>query len=172
MLATETLTGIDLLISADNPPNTARRAALARFAAENNIARIGWQAKRGTPEPIVLLRPPQVRFGAVVVDLRAQRLRIGAADRAAMKLAIGQTRAMRQQISKADRTSGALGRVEWSFRIEQDAHARQLRRADRDWIVERESSFVEQHQRRDCRDGLGHRRDPEDRVALHWESTN
>jgi 23S rRNA (uracil1939-C5)-methyltransferase len=69
VLATETLTGIDLLISADNPPNTARRAALARFAAENNIARIGWQAKRGTPEPIVLLRPPQVRFGAVVVDL-------------------------------------------------------------------------------------------------------
>ena len=69
ILATETLTGIDLLISADEPPNAARREALARFAAESNVARIGWQAKRGTPEPIVLLRPPQVRFGAVGVDL-------------------------------------------------------------------------------------------------------
>jgi 23S rRNA (uracil1939-C5)-methyltransferase len=69
ILATETLTGIDLLITADDAPNTARRANLARFAAENNVARIGWQAKRGSLEPIVLLRPPQVRFGDVLVDL-------------------------------------------------------------------------------------------------------
>jgi len=69
ILATETLTGIDLLISADEPPNATRREALARFAAQSNVARIGWQAQRGTPEPIVLLRPPQVRFGAVMVDL-------------------------------------------------------------------------------------------------------
>jgi 23S rRNA (uracil1939-C5)-methyltransferase len=89
VLATETLTGIDLLISADNSPNTARRAALARFAAENNIARIGWQAKRGTPEPIVLLRPPQVRFGEVLVDLPMPSfLQPSAEGEAALKAAV------------------------------------------------------------------------------------
>jgi 23S rRNA (uracil1939-C5)-methyltransferase len=69
VLATETVTGVDLLISADEAPNAMRRAALAQFAAENTIARIGWQAKRGLPEPIVLLRPPQMRFGPATVDL-------------------------------------------------------------------------------------------------------
>ena len=69
ILATETLTGFDLLITCDARPNAGQRAALAGFAAESNVARIGWQGKRGTPEPIVLLRPPQVRFGEVLVDL-------------------------------------------------------------------------------------------------------
>jgi 23S rRNA (uracil1939-C5)-methyltransferase len=69
ILATETLTGIDLLITTADAPSVAARTALARFAAENGIARIGWQAKRGAPEPIVLLRTPQVRFGDVLVDL-------------------------------------------------------------------------------------------------------
>lgn len=69
ILATETLTGFDLLITCDATPNAGQRAALAAFAAEHNVARIGWHGKRGTPEPIVLLRPPQVRFGAVLVDL-------------------------------------------------------------------------------------------------------
>jgi 23S rRNA (uracil1939-C5)-methyltransferase len=69
ILATETLTGFDLLIACEATPNAGQRAALAHFAAEHNVARIGWQSKRGTPEPVVLLRPPQVRFGAVLVDL-------------------------------------------------------------------------------------------------------
>ncbi|WP_119304396.1 class I SAM-dependent RNA methyltransferase [Dongia deserti] len=69
ILATETLTGIDLLITADEPPNAAGRATLARLAAGSNIARMGWQGQRGSPEPIVLLQPPQVRFGDVLVDL-------------------------------------------------------------------------------------------------------
>jgi 23S rRNA (uracil1939-C5)-methyltransferase len=69
ILATETLTGFDLLITCDATPNAGQRAALAAFAAQHNVARIGWQGRRGTPEPIVLLRPPQVRFGAVLVDL-------------------------------------------------------------------------------------------------------
>jgi 23S rRNA (uracil1939-C5)-methyltransferase len=69
ILATETLTGVDLLITCDATPNAGQRAALARFAAEHNVARIGWQGKRGTPEPIMLLRAPQVRFGVVLVDL-------------------------------------------------------------------------------------------------------
>ena len=69
ILATETLTGFDLLITCDATPNAGQRAALAGFAAEHNVARIGWQSRRGTPEPIVLMRPPQVRFGDVLVDL-------------------------------------------------------------------------------------------------------
>jgi 23S rRNA (uracil1939-C5)-methyltransferase len=89
VLATETATGIDLLISADNPPNPARRAILARFAAENEVARIGWQAKRGSPEPIVLLRPPQVKFGDVVVDLPMPAfLQPSAEGEAALKAAV------------------------------------------------------------------------------------
>jgi 23S rRNA (uracil1939-C5)-methyltransferase len=68
ILATETLTGFDLLITCDATPNAGQRAALAGFAAQHDVARIGWQS-RGTPEPIVLLRAPQVRFGDVLVDL-------------------------------------------------------------------------------------------------------
>lgn len=69
ILATGTLTGFDLLITCDATPNAGQRAVLAGFAAEHNIVRIGWQSRRSTPEPIVLLRPPQVRFGDVLVDL-------------------------------------------------------------------------------------------------------
>jgi len=69
ILATETLTGFDLLITCEATVNAGQRTALAQFAAKHNVARIGWQRKRGAPEPVVLLRPPQVRFGDVLVDL-------------------------------------------------------------------------------------------------------
>jgi 23S rRNA (uracil1939-C5)-methyltransferase len=89
ILTTGTITGLDLLISTDDAPNAARRGALARFAAENNVARIGWQAKRGTPEPIVLLRTPQVKFGDVVVDLPVPSfLQPSAEGEAALKSAV------------------------------------------------------------------------------------
>ncbi len=89
VLATETLAGVDLLISADDAPNAARRESLARFAMENNVARIGWRATRGTPEPVVLLRPPQVRFGEVVVDLPMPSfLQPSAEGEAALKAAV------------------------------------------------------------------------------------
>lgn len=89
VLVTETATGIDLLITADNPPNPARRTTLARFAAENAVVRIGWQARRGSPEPIVLLRPPQVTFGEVAVDLPLPSfLQPSAAGEAALKAAV------------------------------------------------------------------------------------
>ena len=89
ILATETLTGIDLLITADDTPSAAARVNLARFAAEHSVARIGWQGKRGTPEPIVLLRAPQVRFGDVLVDLPMPPfLQPSAEGEAALKSAI------------------------------------------------------------------------------------
>lgn len=89
VLATETLTGIDLLISTDAPAKPVQRAVLAHFAAENKVARIGWQAKRGTPEPIVLLQPPQMRFGEVAVDLPMRAfLQPSAEGEAALKAAV------------------------------------------------------------------------------------
>jgi len=89
ILATETLAGIDLLITADDAPGVTQRAVLARFAAASNVARIGWQAKRGSPEPIVLLRPPQVRFGDVLVDLPMPPfLQPSAAGESALKSAV------------------------------------------------------------------------------------
>lgn len=69
VLATETATGFDLLVTTDGSPSTKQRGALAQFATEHGIARIGWQGKRGTPEPVVQLRQPQVKFGDVAVDL-------------------------------------------------------------------------------------------------------
>jgi 23S rRNA (uracil1939-C5)-methyltransferase len=89
VLATETMTGVDLLVSADHAPNAAQRAALARFAADTGAARIGWQGKRGQPEPIVMLRPPQVRFGEAVVDLPMPSfLQPSAEGEAALKTAV------------------------------------------------------------------------------------
>ena len=89
VLATETLTGIDLLISGERAPDAKHCAALARFAESCNVARIAWQAKRGTPEPVVLLRPPQVRFGAVTVDLPMPSFLQPSADgEAALKSAV------------------------------------------------------------------------------------
>jgi hypothetical protein len=77
---------------------------------------------------------------------------------------------MRQEIAERDRTHRLIGRVERSLRIAQHAQVRELRRATRNRIVQRESSLVEQDQGRDGRDRLAHRRDAEDGVALDWKA--
>ena len=83
-----------------------------------------------------------------------------------MELAIGQSRAMRQEIAERDRACGLVCLVQRSLRITQHAHARELGRTSRDRLVEVKASFVEHRQRRDGGRGLGHRRDAEDGVAL------
>lgn len=89
VLATETLAGFDLLISADTAAGPQQLAALAAFASEHGIARIGWQRGRGAPEPIVLLQAPQVRFGDVIVDLPMPSfLQPSAAGELALKSAV------------------------------------------------------------------------------------
>ena len=88
------------------------------------------------------------------------------ADRPTMELAIGQPRAMRQEIAERDRACGLVCLIERSLRIAQHAHARELGRTSRDRLVEVKASFVEHRQRRDGGHGLGHRRDAEDGVAL------
>lgn len=69
ILATATTTGFDLAIGADRAPTQRQRQALTAFATAQNIARVTWRGGRGEPEPIILLRPPHVQFGEVVVDL-------------------------------------------------------------------------------------------------------
>lgn len=66
--ATATATGIDLLIRADHAPSRDSRVALAAFAGAQKLARLSWQAGKEEPEPIVMLRAPQVTFGGVAVD--------------------------------------------------------------------------------------------------------
>ena len=67
-------------------------------------------------------RDPGIRRDRIV-DRRAQSFRIGATDRAAMKIAIRQTGAMCQQIAKSDRTLRLLGLIEWGIRVAQHPHA-------------------------------------------------
>lgn len=71
VLAIASATGFDLAFSAARAPSTRQRQALAAFAEGGGIARLTWRHGRGDAEPIVQLRPPQIRFGDVSVDLPA-----------------------------------------------------------------------------------------------------
>jgi hypothetical protein len=84
-----------------------------------------------------------------------------------MKVAIGQTGAMRQQIAERDRARRLVCLIEWTLWIAQHAQARQFGCALRDWLVEIETPFVEKRQRAHGRDWLRHRGDAEDRVAFN-----
>ena len=90
VLATETSTGIDLLVTGETTPGPTQRATLAQFAGAQNVSRIGWRGRRGgSPEPIVLLRAPQARFGDVTVDLPMPAfLQPSAAGEAALRAAL------------------------------------------------------------------------------------
>lgn len=69
---TETDAGPDLLIVSPRPPDLAGREALVAFADAADLARLSWaesgaRGEAGEPEPVVVRRPPTVRFGAVPV---------------------------------------------------------------------------------------------------------
>lgn len=66
---TLTSEGSDLLLVTPDPPDLATRERLAGFAAEADVARICWTDGWVEPEPILIRRPPQVRFGGIPVDL-------------------------------------------------------------------------------------------------------
>ncbi|TXH34501.1 MAG: class I SAM-dependent RNA methyltransferase [Rhodospirillaceae bacterium] len=76
LLATESETGLDLLITAKAEPTNKQRFALADLSQIGGIARISWitAGKKGhmQPEPIAQLHMPQVRFANVPVDLPHQ----------------------------------------------------------------------------------------------------
>ena len=63
-----------------------------------------------------------------------------------MKLAVGQPRAVRQEIAERDRPLRRIRLVQRTIRIAQDAKACELRSLARDWLVQREAAFVEQRQ--------------------------
>ncbi len=73
----ETETGIDVLIVSESAPNLAAREALAALAESQDLARLSWarssRVGRPTPgaapepEPVVLRRPPSLRFAGVPV---------------------------------------------------------------------------------------------------------
>ncbi len=70
---TETEEGPDVLIGAPGQPGLAAREALVRFAETADLARLSWREAgdegiANPAEPVVVRRPPRVRFGAVSVE--------------------------------------------------------------------------------------------------------
>ena len=65
--ATESETGVDLLIEARHPLELGDREALAAFAESADLARLCWSDGRETPEPVALRREPLLSFGGVPV---------------------------------------------------------------------------------------------------------
>src|SRR5689334_19372628 len=82
----------DALQSCDQKPKHVARETVVKPGAWL----VDQRQRRETCEPLV--------WREWVVDLRAERFRMRVADRAGMKLAIGQTGTMGQQIAKGDRT--------------------------------------------------------------------
>ncbi len=67
-IATQTETGIDLVIEAESLLDLKARESLAAFAETRDLARLSWRTKKGT-EPIAHRRPPMVKPGGVPVEL-------------------------------------------------------------------------------------------------------
>ncbi len=65
--ATETETGIDLLIESRHPLTLEDREALAAFAETANIARLSWMEGRDDAVPLAVRRDPLFTFGGVPV---------------------------------------------------------------------------------------------------------
>ncbi|GBD42980.1 23S rRNA (uracil(1939)-C(5))-methyltransferase RlmD [bacterium HR40] len=66
-LATLLAQGVDLLLWLPGPVGPGERERLARFAAEQDLARVAVATPGGTPEPVVVRRPPELAFGLLRV---------------------------------------------------------------------------------------------------------
>src|SRR5690349_12655458 len=71
-----------------------------------------------------------------VIDRRSKRLGVGSRNRAAMKLTIGEPRAVRQQIAECDRPLSRIALVERTVRVGEDTKIRELWRIPGDRLVE------------------------------------
>ncbi len=65
--------GVDVLVVSRRAPGLAAREALAGFAAAQDLARLSWAGRVAAgqalaPEPVVIRRPPAVRFAGVAVE--------------------------------------------------------------------------------------------------------
>lgn len=67
LIATQTESGIDLLLQAGRGADLADREALAAFAESADLARVSWQQEGAEAEPLVQRRAPVVTFGAIPV---------------------------------------------------------------------------------------------------------
>lgn len=70
---TETEEGPDVLVVSERAPGLAEREALSAFAEAADLARLSWgdPAAAGfgpAPEPLVIRRPPRIRFAGVSVE--------------------------------------------------------------------------------------------------------
>ena len=68
LTATETESGLDLVIAAGTAPDLAAREALATFAEVEGLARLSWQVGRAVPEPVVQREAPVVRFDGLAIS--------------------------------------------------------------------------------------------------------
>jgi 23S rRNA (uracil1939-C5)-methyltransferase len=67
--ASETETGIDLLVTGARTPDLKLREGLAALAERLDLARVSWRAReRAEPEPIAIRRTPLLRFAGVAVE--------------------------------------------------------------------------------------------------------
>jgi 23S rRNA (uracil1939-C5)-methyltransferase len=66
---TDSLTGLDVLVTTDSDLAMGRRQHVIAAASAADLARVAWQQGKRQPEPIVMARVPQTRFGDVLVDL-------------------------------------------------------------------------------------------------------
>jgi len=102
-----------------------------------------WQ-RRETRDPVVRCHR--------CVDIAAERLGVRRRQRTRIKRAVGEPRAVGEEIVERDRPRGRHRVVEVGVERAQHARAPELRRPVRDRVVEREAALLEQLQR-------GHRRD-------------
>ncbi len=59
--------GPDLLLRTDAPLTLADRMALTAFARAHRVARVSWALRGGSPEPVCVLRKPEITFSGVAV---------------------------------------------------------------------------------------------------------
>jgi 23S rRNA (uracil1939-C5)-methyltransferase len=62
-------TGIDLLLELAEKPDLSALETLAKFAHNQDLARVSWRTKGELPMPVVQRRPVQMNFSGITADL-------------------------------------------------------------------------------------------------------
>lgn len=60
--------GVDLLLRTDAPLTAEDRSLLIDFARQSRLARLSWAQADALPEPVLILRPPEVTLSGVTVQ--------------------------------------------------------------------------------------------------------
>ena len=104
------------------------------------------------------------------IDVSPERLGMSGGNRTGPEVPIRESRAMRQQVAEGNRPRRRFRIVQRAGRGSQDAHGRELRGPPGNRLIKGEPALFPQRHRRHRGDRLRHRRDAEDRVALHRQS--